>query len=307
MVGLLVVGGQVAKAEACSAVGCGPLKVTEAGDVPANLPGLTFTRLGSLLGVEATLENVDSGEAIAVESLLRDEVEGMQSTLVFLRPESPFEAGVSYRLTLGSEGCEDTVVEYEGTEALALPQALGELSAGDAEHGLVQVASSGPCSEEIDAVSVRLELELSADAEPWLPFLDVVTYVDGEPWKPWHDENEVPEPGATWEGRGVDRLYAGCGSEPHGLQEGMHEVHVVATLPGSDLELTTTAIDVELRCPTAGGDDAPAGGEPPTGNGAEAERESSGGCSVGGGQIGGAAGWLTLLAGLLLARRRRTR
>lgn len=294
-VSFVAVTGLAVDAGACSAPLCMQPLVTPAGAIPENLPGFVYTKLGDLLSVTASLKRLDTGEDVPFKSLLSDEAPGVQSQLVLIQPDRPFESGVSYELTLtAGESCDDSVSTYDAGDALALPEELGVLTAGEPSRGSVTIAASGPCSEPIEAVDVTLELELAAAAAAWINFLDLRTFVDGELWGAWKSEVSVPEPGATWEGRAVDRVFAECGEDARGLAEGRHTIKMVGTLPGSDFELESNEVEVELSCASA----------PLSSDGSSAD--GSEGCSIGRETNGGAAGLLAAVVGAMLLRRRRS-
>lgn len=165
--------------------------------------------------------------------------------------------------------------------AAPLPTVLGALVAQPMARAEIRVAEAGSCSEPVDAAKVDVAVTVSPEAQPWAALLQYTTIVDGGVWQPSDSlPRELPV-GASWVGHGVDRLYTICspdrtGQIPSGgLTEGRHVVVMQATLPGTDLELSTDPIEVELSC-----------------------ADGAGGCRCAG--VGGAAP-AALLGGLLLA------
>jgi uncharacterized protein (TIGR03382 family) len=76
-----------------------------------------------------------------------------------------------------------------------------------------------------------------------------------------------------------------------GVDGGVHAVSIRATLPGSDLSLTTPAVTFQLECP----------GEPLDPNPDAVTDTVDGGCST----TAATSPWLVLLVGFGLRRRRR--
>ena len=82
----------------------------------------------------------------------------------------------------------------------------------------------------------------------------VRTLVDGEPWHARSSLPLRPAPGASWTGRGTDRIYTVCTPADsthvasHNLAEGDHEVSMRASLPGTSLDLVSDVVPASLRC-----------------------------------------------------------
>jgi len=186
------------------------------------------------------------------------------------------------------------------TAIAPMPTTLGTIGAMDKGVGpLVVGTTSGSCSSQIDAHQIDLQVEFSADALPWRDALAFTTLVDGQRWFAADSINSTYAQGTSWVGRGQDRVYASCGGEAEdgsfsGLAEGWHQVAFEATLPGTDIVLTTDSVSVELSCEAGGVVD-------------ESDGASMGGCSVNGRSQSGPIAFLLLLFGFWGRRRIRFR
>ena len=162
-------------------------------------------------------------------------------------PDQPLVAGVTYVFaddnTCSSYPPTPDVVFQVGPAA-PLPSTLGTLSASASDISRFEVwTHSGVCYAEAESASSRIELQFSDDAAPWRDVLRFETFVDGVPW--WDARPSVP-------GGGLDLIFRVCYSEDGGVEgvEGVvHEVTMRATLPGTDLVLTTPPVTIQLECP----------------------------------------------------------
>lgn len=275
-------------AHACSADPCwreGYFVPETDGVVPANAPGLYWRPMtnaseppGPGLVELVELDRADEPIEFALVEL--------ESGDYVLELEADLEEGTEYRLVDESEcdsgGRVGPEVEFVASAPAALPDELGELVVTPEGVGEIQVAAGAACEMTVEADRMSLALVPTADVEPWLDLLHFETLVDGEVWTASADGRETNPPGASWAGRGQDRLYALCeeyGGVSEGLEEESHEVVMRATVPGTDLSLETEPVAIELDCDGGGS----AGG---------------GGCAAGGGE---SKPWVALLVGLLLA------
>ncbi|HEX7701227.1 MAG TPA: MYXO-CTERM sorting domain-containing protein, partial [Kofleriaceae bacterium] len=97
-------------------------------------------------------------------------------------------------------------------------------------------------------------------------------------WSASASINDNTAPGSSWAGRGVDKIYDVCTAADSsvlgtGLQPGIHDVKITATVPGSTIALAAPDLSVELAvCPTP--DDGDVSGE------------NESGCNASGGALG---------------------
>jgi hypothetical protein len=180
---------------------------------------------------------------------------------------------------------------FLAADAAPLPAALGVLAETERRVGPLVVPSDGLCSTEVEAHQIGIELQLDPEAAAWRDALHFETLVDGRTWRASRSVIGVTPPGESWQGRAVDRVYRVCdrGADQtvsEGLAEGLHEVVMRATLPGSGTVVSSSSLTVEIDCEPAGG--------------------TGGGCDAG---ASGSSGWLLLgaLAALGCRRRRRAR
>jgi MYXO-CTERM domain-containing protein len=130
--------------------------------------------------------------------------------------------------------------------------------------------------------------------------------VDGATWSPSASILSSRAPGASWEGRGFDRIFSVCrleGAFPqppsYDLPQGARQVEIRATLPGANLAIATSTRTVTLACPPV---------LPPAGDASTDPLPATdeGGCCSTSTSPGAAAGLgLGVLAFLARPRRRR--
>lgn len=287
-------------ARACSAPACTSARVllpTEA-HVPVNVT--TFSVQEGIQGGESAgitgvrLIDAEIGTELAVE--LRE------SNIVI---NGAMEPGRTYKLEVSS-GCGDTITTtIEAEDAAPIPTELGTLTVGSPRQGRVPAPSSqGSCYQEVDAVSVRFSVQGSEAVQPYWDLLVWETLVDGVPYRPrgtispsnmFGSPGLSTELGGSWFGRGEDVVYAACGDRRYeGVAQGSHEVVLRATVPGTDIELETAPVTIDLRC-----DVTPPPPPPPP-------ESSAASCSAT--PVPGSTGALALVAvvaiGLVLRRRR---
>jgi MYXO-CTERM domain-containing protein len=188
--------------------------------------------------------------------------------------------------------------------AAPLPAQLGMLVAAPPQHGNLGVATAkGSCNELVYAAYVDLQLVLAPDAEPWANALHYETLVDGKRYRAAADINQIIPLGSSWVGRGRDRVIARCDSATpdgtfSGVEPGMHEIVLRATIPGTQIVLASSSVLVDLSC--AHNCDGVHGGD--AGFGGHGHHDGHDGCSTAGGTPGVLG--LALIA-LIGARRRR--
>lgn len=303
---VLVMSLHAARAAACSPPECWTGSVLPAetvGRVPANLPAALW---------EATIAH--GGETVPDPSLVElVEVAGAEAPIPLVARErddsryelelgSPLTVGSTYRLTdrstCGVSEEPGPEVVFEAGEAARLPapsDSLGVLRATREGIGPIEVATAiGSCSSIAQADRVRVALEPSEVAAPWMAVLELETRIDGATWRPSSAINTTIPIGASWVGRGVDRIYLPCTSDDStvldvGIEAGRHVVEMRARLPGTRVPLVTAAVEISLSCDAAdaeGPDDA-------------------GGCAAGRRSSGAPTLAASALLGLAWSRRRR--
>lgn len=315
-------------ASACSPPPCWDSQFVPADSavVPSNLAGLLWEPNPSSPPMEATaadftLLRVEGASEIPVGVTVTE----LRPGLFFVAPDAPFEQGMGYRAS-AEHLCESeptlppVALEFSAVRAAAEPAVLGSLTATDPWQGPLRVAVwDGSCDREIDAVQVRVTVELSAGAAPWSDALLWSTWVDGQRYAPLSSLGSMhydpPAPGASWQGRGEDLLFASCDAVPYteqGLSEGSHTVQLRASLPaavGAEPRFASNEIEIELDCLAGTPPDAGAGAAGPGGAAASPQGGMASGCGC---RLAATAarawrGWFIL--GLLgfVGRARRTR
>lgn len=237
------------------------------GEVPASLPSIVWT---------ASPNTAQSQDPSSIVSFSRIDDKGASTPVPFrfepvdfdgtkatkIVPNNPLEAGLHYRIVanpLNGENLDATkdfdTSEFKTSAALAIPRStkLGILRLTSALKRERLSIIDGGGAVEFPAVIQEISLELSPELTAWGPALIYETLVDGVPW------NE-PEPicstrlGESWVGRGVDRVFASCGTPEQnkfvrsGVTRGKHTLQFRARLVGSTQVYLSNQMSVNFEC-----------------------------------------------------------
>lgn len=288
--------------------------------VPANLPVIYWRPRYDFAGTAGNPSNVTLTTAADPGTPLAFAATRINDHVFHLVPDAPLVEGTSYILTdstpcTSSSGVPSPRVTFTVGPTAPLPTTLGALAITDLPVRTEAIASDGgSCTLQAvaDTVAVSINYVAVADAAPWRDVLHFETLVDGRPWNARSNILQSIAPGASWAGRGVDRLYTVCRIEdPFGqsevfeLAEGAHAVQMRATLPGTNLSLATDTPTVSLACPPPSDGDAGVGADA----GDPIDGESDGGCCSSATSPSAAVALALLVVALLTrsARRRRVR
>lgn len=289
-------------AEACSPAPCqaGFFTPGDGKTVPASVPGIHWRPMSRSDAGPGEPGNVVLATAAAPSTPLPFTPMQLQNGSYLLVPDEPLAPGTAYVLADRNTCAGQPIgpsVTFQVAEAAPLPTSLGALVETANKVGPLTVAAGAPCSAEVGAHQIGIELQLGAEAIAWRDALHVETLVDGQVWRPARSATSVTPPGESWRGRGVDLLYRVCETKDdvlEGLAAGPHEVVMRATLPGTGVVLQSSSLAVQIDC---AGDGSP--GEGGTGGG---------GCDAGGsGASGGLLLGSLLLGGMALGRPRARR
>ncbi|MCC6525213.1 MAG: hypothetical protein IT373_21345 [Polyangiaceae bacterium] len=258
----LLVGAAVAAstpaADACSPLPCRRAGlVPDGGSLPENVPGFVLDtgRYPSADVAQSPLELVrlDGAARTRVPATLAPRGESAFT----ITPATPWKAGERYALSLPNPcryiGPERFEVAVAIGPTATAPGALGTLRASRAVRRVLRVGTaSGSCSIDEEGAYVDVEATLDASAEPWRDVLYWETWVDGARYLPTESIGIGPAPGASWVGRGRDRIYTLCPADRShgfpGVAPGRHQVELRARALGEGPTLTAGPIDVEVRC-----------------------------------------------------------
>lgn len=191
---------------------------------------------------------------------------------VLIRPAA-LQDGASYRLENVGD-CVTPPVTFEVGPSAPLPSDLGDLRQSTAYTGRLHLFTGGhACFSQINATMVAVDVDLGAEASPWVELLQFETYVDDAQWSVpptwWVTGDAVPP--ALMEYRSDDNLvFAQCPLSldavaavdrdmflemyEAALPVGSHQVQIRAELPGVEAVLATEAKSIDLSCgdaPTA--------------------------------------------------------
>ena len=280
-------------AEACSQPLCraGAFTPADGATVPASVPGIHWRPMSGFDGAPPDPSKVVLASAAAPGTPLPFTAMQLPQGGYLLAPDQPLAPGAAYVLsdqnTCGGQPIGPSVT-FQVAGSAPLPTSLGALVETANQIGPLTVAAGAPCSAEVEAHQIGIELQLAPEAIAWRDVLHFETLVDGMVWRPTRSAVSAVPPGASWRGRGVDLLYRVCKTADddvlEGLTAGPHDVVMRATLPGSGTVVQSSSLTVHIDC------DGSSGG-------------TGGGCDAGG---SGSSGWLLLGALLLgcLPRRR---
>ncbi len=233
-------------ARACSPPVCAPVVAKPAsGVLPENRTGLLVDRVYEAFDYELHRKNGESTEA--VDATVTD----IDSRTVLITPTTPWAEGEEYVLFASSCGVEPTEsplperARFTIGPSAALPTSLGTTEVAVNEENTLWVIGGPACTEEMPAASAEVTLTPSASAEAWQGALVFEVLVDGTPFGDGTRSSlsgaDVTGPSAT--------VYRLCDVDGvNTLAEGTHEVQFRATLPGTELSLTSAPADVELHC-----------------------------------------------------------
>ena len=284
----------------------------DGGSVPANIPAFTWRPLQQFQSqgaVDPTQVALYADDAPTTPLALTASAQA--DGTYRLVPAAPLEAGKHYKLvdhTTCPQGSsfETPSAGFTTTASAPLPTSLGTVAATDlGVIGLSIATASGTCSVDTYSDTWDLVVNLTTEATPWHDVLMYQTTVDGAAWAAGGSLNGESDPGTSWRGRGLDRVFHVCGggdsASSTGLAEGFHDVVFHATLAGTSLALASSPATVNPVCHVVDDLDGGivAGGDAGAPN---SDHGSSSGCSTGSGSSG------LLVLGLLgFARRQRPR
>lgn len=257
-----------APASACSPVECGPgVLLPQGGSIPQNAPGMFWQPFSGRIGdpeAQVHLYRVtDAGEQELPTTITRvpRAFAGTGRHAFVIRPVDGWVRGDRYR----AEALQDCAwaarrngpltTTFEVTRRARYPRSLGRLAVTSHRGGLLVRTWRGSCSETVGAVWNDIAVELSPDAAPWRELLLFRTTVDGSPWRPTNSLGlGLPPPGQSWVGRGQDRVFSQCHAEEpnvadRGVPLGEHRLRMVATLPGTEVDVETQSVGAPLVCP----------------------------------------------------------
>lgn len=245
-------------AEACSASICVDATLLPVGSAPANVgellyrPDVRWTnpaaelRAPVLVGSDGSRIDLFFGARVPAPGVL------------VLVPGAPLVPGTTYLLEHASAcpGSEGQPLPPLGPlairDSVPVPRRLGRLTATTPAVGPLRIAANASCSQLVLASHVDVDVELDASAEPWRDALVFETRVNGQPWQPTISLPDVVPHGASWRGRGTDRLYTLCETAPGivepGLAPGQHTVTLAAALPSGAVVLESEPLEIELGC-----------------------------------------------------------
>jgi len=149
---------------------------------------------------------------------------------------------------IGSGGEQQVSVTISDQAAVS-PAGPVALKIGEPITGALGIAAGGSCAKIVNAAQLPVEMDLPEAMRPFRDHLYFETIIDGtDHWSPSTSLCSPIVPGASWRGKGVDLLFRAC-DETGGLSAGRHTVEMRASLPGTNVLVVTSKVEVELRCP----------------------------------------------------------
>lgn len=263
------------RAEACSPRSCWDEHLGVRGPFPANIEALVW-RPASASTTTLTVSNDNvvlldaAGVRIPVEVTPMLDVRYNYEREI--RPLEPLLPDAQYSLTvprLCDEGPPTTRYTLQTRATTPIPSSIGALRLVKQGFEEVRVSASGTCVEDVHAATAGVEVELSAEAEPWREVLLWETLVDGQRWfgPPASVMPRIGPIGESRVGAGRDLLYVRCspkdaGSINSGLSPGLHRVVMQASLPGRPDVWNSSSLSLTLNCSDAIGELDFVDGEP---------------------------------------------
>jgi hypothetical protein len=234
------------------------------GNVPASMPAIVWEPRNGVgnppSGSEVGLFEVTSGG----ETPLGVDVQpfGDSGLLFLVVPTAPLMPNTDYIVRDKLDNCQDGTstaeTKFHTTDAAPFPTKLGTIIAVPASDTILELPTfDGSCSIPMPVLTSAIELVPSEEALPFADAFYYETIVDGMLWQPRHSLVQQIPPGASWEGRRMDRLYTLCGENEFAafedaLAEGDHTVLFRASLPGSNVVLESEVATVSLHCKNLG-------------------------------------------------------
>lgn len=176
--------------------------------------------------------------------------------MLAIEPTNGFRSGVTYHLVGNNCSRQGIDLRFDTGTQKPAPRALGNLTLDSQTIDQLEVEHGAACSQRISAAQAHISVALSSLAKPWKDVLRYQTFVDGKAWDARKSVAQTPAPGASWQGRGEDILYAYCGSgrpPSSALAQGAHTVHMKAYLEtaGGTKTYQTNKVQVVLTCGNA--------------------------------------------------------
>lgn len=236
--------------------------VSGGGLIPSNSRGLLWWgkfegSTGKDQGLPVQIASA-SGEPLPIEYELVSK--DPPRSLWLFRPRDGFKIGKIYVFTT------KRTVEFFDTEeeqrlsvtvsdkAAVSPAGPVALKIGKPVIHALQVAAGGSCMALITADQLPIEMDLPHGMAEFRDQLYFETIIDGtNRWTPADSLCRTIVPGASWRGKGVDLLFSDCGPpsfmDDRGLAVGRrHTVQMRASLPGTDVLVMTSKVEVVLWC-----------------------------------------------------------
>ena len=219
--------------------------------VPANLPAMAWLPTDGPLSPDATLtlRTADKNIPLTMES---QRINGQAIVLARFEgviPSTSIQASAPETCRFGPKGTPATITV--GPSA-PLPKSLGHLNLVSDQIGPLTVGTSmGSCSTVINARQALIQLVPSIEATPWVDAMVFNTLVDGKPYIKTESIGERAPFGASWVGRGKERVYVDCDSDRgafQGVTPGPHTVVIQARIPGVEGVLSSDPLTVDLLC-----------------------------------------------------------
>ena len=203
----------VSTASACSCIGWGPYGFLAAKDgaLPKNANGILWVGPDDELAPQHI--RVWRLSSTGVAWPVAFSLEKLGSKLVLVKVKAPLSPGEKYRFetsmfdesraavvsTQNADGTSWQQVAFEvSRNALTLKGAHVALSASPPSKGIVEIASSGSCAEEIEAQRSEVHLVLPANMEPFRQQIMYSTFVNNVPWEPTDSVCNRFVPGRSW-------------------------------------------------------------------------------------------------------------
>lgn len=238
--------------------------VPERGLVPASLGAIAWSRRleskGASWQEELSFESIDPGGKRSPVAF-RVERAGLGGHRVI--PIDGLEPGIRYELKghSGSTTCNGEENAYHRAEfftsyptSFPTVSSLGEIDIDvSPSRGTLSLAAA-ECSKEVEVQFMDVRVDLHPQMKAWKDALVYETIVDGERWQPKSSACDSEGLGASWKGRGKERVFVICDQEARestdhpGLRPGAHTLQFRARVEGHQSVFVSTILNFDLRC-----------------------------------------------------------
>lgn len=167
---------------------------------------------------------------------------------LLVRPKGGFLPGQEYEAYSTDRSGRRVNYLHIGVLTEALGEGLIDVALGELSEMEVQIGGGAACAESFRVGAVDVSLTLPAAARRFRQALSYQTWIDGEPWNQSSHSCVRPAFGRSWRGVGRDLIVRHCEHQLHTLDGSEHVLTVRASLPGTDVVLSSNPVPIVIEC-----------------------------------------------------------